>query len=63
MFWTVVLCGDRNIYTLLNFTMNLTMCVLSCVQFFVTPWTVAVHGVSQARILEWVAVSFSGGIL
>ena len=31
-----------------------------------TPWTVAqpgssVHGISQARILEWVAISFSGG--
>ena len=35
----------------------------SPVQFFTTPWTVAhqapVHGVSQARILEWVAISFS----
>ena len=32
---------------------------------FVTPWTVAcqssVHGISQARILEWVAFSFSRG--
>ena len=33
---------------------------------FATPWTVApqaplVHGISQARILEWVAVSFSRG--
>ena len=31
----------------------------------VTPWTVppgsAVHGISQARVLEWVAVSFSRG--
>ena len=30
---------------------------------FVTPWTIAhqtpVHGISQARILEWVAISFS----
>jgi len=31
-----------------------------------TPWTVAhpgssVHGISQARILEWVAISFSRG--
>ena len=38
---------------------------LSCVQFFATPWTEAcassVHGVSQARILEWVAISFSKG--
>ena len=36
---------------------------LSHVHLFVTPWTVAyrssVHGISQARILEWVAISFS----
>ena len=42
--------------------------VLSCsvVSDSVTPWTVAlpgsfVHGISQARILEWVAISFSRG--
>ena len=39
--------------------------VLSHVQFFAIPWTVArqtplVNGISQARILEWVAISFSG---
>ena len=29
---------------------------------FATPWTVArVHGIFQARILEWVAISFSRG--
>ena len=32
---------------------------------FATPWTVArqasVHGISQARILEWVVISFSRG--
>ena len=33
---------------------------------FATPWTVAppvssVHGISQARILEWIAISFSRG--
>ena len=32
---------------------------LSCVQLFATPWTVAHHGILQARILEWVAISFS----
>ena len=44
------------------------MCVqsLSCGQHFVAPWTVAppgssAHGISQARILEWVAISFSRG--
>ena len=44
------------------------MKLLSPVQLFATPWTVAyqapqttVHGVFQARILEWVAISFSRG--
>ena len=37
-----------------------------CVQLFVTPWTVARQaplsmGFSQARMLEWVAISFSRG--
>ena len=44
-------------------------CMLSrftCVQLFATPWTVAlpgfsVHGILQARILEWVAMPFSRG--
>ena len=41
---------------------------LSCVQLFVTPWTVGnqaplVHGIFQARILEWVAIYFSRGIV
>ena len=40
------------------------MCVsVSCsvrVQLFASPWTVAyVHGILQARILEWVAIPFS----
>ena len=39
---------------------------LSCVRLFVTPWTVSlpgssVHGILQARLLEWVAISFSRG--
>ena len=41
---------------------------LSHIQLFETPWTVAyqapqatVHGVSQATVLEWVAISFSRG--
>ena len=39
---------------------------LSHVWVFATPWIVAcqgssVHGISQARILEWVAISFSRG--
>ena len=36
---------------------------LSHVQLFVTPWTIAhlapLSGISQARILEWVSISFS----
>ena len=34
--------------------------LLSRVQLFATPWTV-VHGILQARILEWVAFPFSRG--
>ena len=35
---------------------------LSRVRLFVTPWTPgsSVHGILQTRILEWVAISFSG---
>ena len=44
-----------------------TMCMLSRVQLFVTPWTIrppgpSVHGVFQARVLEWVAISSSGDL-
>ena len=35
--------------------------LLCWVQLFATPWTV-VHGILQARILEWVAFPFSRGI-
>ena len=40
------------------------VCVLSCDQVCETPWTVArqaplFHGILQARILEWAAISFS----
>ena len=42
------------------------MCVLSCIQLFVTPLDYSppgssVHGILQARILEWVAIPFSRG--
>ena len=39
--------------------------LLSCVQLFANPWTVRqptdsyVHGILQARILEWIAIPFS----
>ena len=36
--------------------------VTSCVPLFVTPWTIAsVHGISQARIQKWVAISLPRG--
>ena len=44
---------------------NVKVKSLSRVLLFVTPWTVAhqappsMHGILQARILEWVAISFS----
>ena len=48
-----------------NHPMSLCMraLLLSCVWLFVTPRTVgsSVHGISQARILQWVAISFSRG--
>ena len=37
---------------------------LSCVPLFATPWSLpgsSVHGISQVRILKWVAISFSRG--
>ena len=40
---------------------------LSCVWLFGTPWTIAHQallstGIFQVRILEWVAISYSGGL-
>ena len=37
---------------------------LSCVRLFATPWSLpgfSVHGILQARILEWIAIPFSRG--
>ena len=40
---------------------------VSCALLFAPPWTIAplpgssVHGISQARILEWVSIPFSRG--
>ena len=34
---------------------------LSHIRLFATPWTNTVHGILQARILEWIAFSFSRG--
>ena len=43
-----------------------TMCALSRAQLFATPFELrppgsSVHGMFQARILEWVAISYSRG--
>ena len=41
--------------------MHACMKLLSHIQLFAIPWTVgsSIHGIFQARILEWVAISFS----
>ena len=42
---------------------------LSGVGLFATPWTVcsppgsSIHGILQARILEWVAITFSNSVV
>ena len=41
-------------------------CMLSCVSVFVNPWkcslpSSSIHGISQARILEWLAICYSRG--
>ena len=51
---------DFKVWNLNNKICNLNMLLLSHVQLFATLWIVAsVHGISQARILEWVAISCS----
>ena len=59
MVFPVVICGCELLLLLLSH--------FSHVRLFATPWTVAyqalrslsVHGIFQARVLEWVAISFS----
>ena len=55
----------------LNFSVPHFICLvkvkvklLNRVQLFAVPWTVgsSVHGIFQARVLEWVAISFSSGL-
>ena len=48
------------------YTSYLCAQLLSHAQLYATPWTIAhpvssVHGIFQARVLEWVAISFLGG--
>ena len=37
---------------------SLCVCVLSCVQLFCSLPGSSIHGISEARILEWVAISY-----
>ena len=51
-------------WRILSFTLLCKVKSLSCVQYFVTPWTVALQAplsmrILQSRILEWVAVPSS----
>ena len=67
-------CHLVTIFTALNsLCMYVCVCVCVCVcelvshvQLFVISWTVAspgcfFHGIRQARVLEWIAISFSRG--
>ena len=65
VFCSVLCMCTLQIYTNSTFLQRVKVKSLSCVQLFATPWTVAylpcssVHGIFQARVLEWVAISFS----
>ena len=66
-----------DLYLPLVLVLKVKVKLLSRVRLFVTPWTVAyqaplsmgfsrqeyssVHGIFQARVLEWIAISFSRG--
>ena len=50
----------------LNMTVHYSVCMLSCVQLFAAPWTLACQtplslGFPKAIILGWVSISFSRG--
>ena len=61
-------CVSQDTLELCRHPICSSACVLSCfshVRLFATRWTVprsSVHGTWQARILEWVATSFSRGL-
>ena len=71
--WRAIVHGVRKCQTRLSdshththtHTHTCVCSVVSHVQLFATPQTVAhqalLHGISQARILEWIAISFSRG--
>ena len=42
--------------------------LLSCVRLFATPWTVSlsgcsIHGIFQAKVLEWIAITNLDSVL
>ena len=48
------------------YTLKVKVKSLCRIQLFATPWTLcspgpSIYGIFQARVLEWVAISFSGG--
>ena len=56
----------HKIFLKINVLVHICVCVLSCVQLFVSIWTVACQALLsmeffQARLPEWVAISFSRG--
>ena len=68
--WTwleTILCENVCFVNLINFTQLLYVCLVaqSCSTdhnpLHCTPPGSSVHGISQARIVEWVAISFSRG--
>ena len=60
-----MVCFSLKVYLCLHG--YLRVCALSRVRLFVTPWTVyptrfSIHGIFQARTLEWVAISYFRGV-
>ena len=62
--WVFQICWHNECKTLMASSVGVK--TLSRVQPFATPWTVyslpgsSIHGIFQARLLEWVAIAFSG---
>ena len=63
--WHQLLWRHEGTHSILCVCVCVCVCVCRCVQLFATSYTSSpgssVHGISQARILEWVAISFSRG--
>ena len=62
----ILVCFSQFFFFFYQSSLFVVVWLLSHVWLFATPWTVAppgfsVHGISQARILESVAISFSRG--